>query len=396
MLLTDLLKVATLQIYRKKRRYKGVLIGITLGIAGFVTILTMGDSVETDLGYNLELLGSATIVKASWELERSAKWHHGEYTEKDVEDLRKIPSARYVAPLVWSNQLFSANDRKFRARLMGVENVFFDCIHLPLAEGRAISDDDVQYRRSVCVIGAKVIENLFPDHPAPIGKQLSVGGHRFTIVGIIGGVEDPGFLESVLIPLTVARSRFPNMHAIRDIYVRAETWNDVDYIYQTVGQMLRNNKPGYADAIVVKAYPERIRTIQQAVLLVKIFISAALAITLALGGLGIMNVMLAAVRERTTEIGLRKAVGATQSSIMSQFLLESVVVSMVGSFFGIIVGFISVEILKRVFGTVPDYRLFVLSLIGGVAFGAALGIISGYLPAKKAGKLDPAEAMRFE
>ncbi|HMK36770.1 MAG TPA: FtsX-like permease family protein, partial [Desulfomonilaceae bacterium] len=138
------------------------------------------------------------------------------------------------------------------------------------------------------------------------------------------------------------------------------------------------------------------KTIQNAVLLVKLFLYAALAVTLLLGGLGITNVMLAAVRERTTEIGLRKAVGATESMIMSQFLLEAVSISLVGAVCGIAFGSASVEILKKVFGTVPNYSVFILSLVCGVGFAGLLGVASGFMPAMRASSLDAAEAMRFE
>ncbi len=396
MLFSDLLKMSTLQIYRKKRRYKSVLAGIALGIAGLVTVLTMGDSVESDLGYNLELLGSATIIKAAWDFDRSNRWHHGQYFEKDVEDLRRIPGVRSVSAIVWTGQTVTANNRKFNLRLMGVDSGFFDTIHLPMAHGRRLSDTDVNNRRSNCVIGKKIIENLYPDDPAPIDKYLSIAGQLFKIVGIIGGVEDPSFLDSVLIPFPVARSRFNNMYSIKDIYIRAENWNMVDSVRRQAESALKSNQPGYADAMNIQSYPERIKTIQHAVLLVKLFLYAALGVTLILAGLGITNVMLSAVRERTTEIGLRKAVGATEGMIMSQFLFESILISLIGATIGILLGSMSIEGLKTVFGTEPNYRVLLESLIGGVIFAFLLGTLSGYLPAKRASRLDPAEAMRFE
>jgi putative ABC transport system permease protein len=146
----------------------------------------------------------------------------------------------------------------------------------------------------------------------------------------------------------------------------------------------------------VRYFPERIQTIQNAIMLVKIFIYTSLVVTLLLGGLGITNVMLGAVRERTTEIGLRKAVGATEEMIMKQFLLESVTISLMGAAIGMVIGFISVELLKGVFNTVPAYNVLFASIIGGVIFGVLLGVASGYLPARKASRLDPSEAMRFE
>jgi len=180
------------------------------------------------------------------------------------------------------------------------------------------------------------------------------------------------------------------------MYVRAENWDAVAPLHTAMYELLKRNQPGYSDGIQIRYYPERIRTIQNAIMLVKMFIYASLVVTLLLGGLGITNVMLGAIRERTTEIGLRKAVGATEEMIMQQFLLESVTISLMGAAIGMVVGFLSVETLQGLFETVPAYSAFAASLAGGIIFGVLLGVASGYFPARKASKLDPSEAMRFE
>ena len=138
-----------------------------------------------------------------------------------------------------------------------------------------------------------------------------------------------------------------DMYHIRDIYVRAENWDVVKTVQEEALNVLIRNQPAYADAITVLYYPETLKTIQRTILIVKMFLYAALGVTLLLAGLGITNVMLAAVRERTTEIGLRKAVGATDGMIMSQFLMESVGISLLGAGLGIVLGIISVEILEN-------------------------------------------------
>lgn len=397
MLASDIIQISLRQLYRNRRRYRGVIIGIALGIAGLVTVFTMGDSVESDLAKNLEILGSATILKATWDYDRSTRWHHGQFYPKDIEDLSKLPNVRSVSPAVYRNALkISRNGDKMVGRLMGVEPNFFVTIYLPIVRGRSISDIDLQDRASVCVIGQTVTKNLFKDGSDPIGKKIFVAGHSIKIIGEIGGVEDKGFLETVLVPLTMARSRFDNLYEIKDIYLRAANWDSVVPLHRAMLDLLVSNQPGYSDGIQVRYFPERIQTIQNAIMLVKIFIYASLVVTLLLGGLGITNVMLGAIRERTTEIGLRKAVGATEEMIMQQFLLESVTISLMGAAIGMAVGFISVEVLKGVFDTIPAYRVFVFSLVGGMLFGVLLGVASGYLPARKASRLDPSEAMRFE
>lgn len=397
MLTTDLITISLRQLYRNQRRYKSVIIGIALGISGFVTVLTLGDSVESDLGHNLEILGAATIVKATYDYDRMKRWHHGQYYDRDIQQLRRLPGVKSVSPAVWNGSLhFAYGEKRVRGKLLGVPANFFKTIHIPVSKGRKISSSDDAQRRSVCVVGPKVIETLLPKGVEPIGQKMMVGGHTMRIIGIIGGVEDKSLLESVLIPMSVARSRIGGMYEIRDIYVRAKNWDVVPSLQRAMLQVLVNNQPGYSKGMEVKYYPERISTIKRAVMLVKLFLYAALAVTLLLAGLGITNVMLAAVRERTTEIGLRKAVGATERMIMSQFLLESVSISLMGAMVGILVGFASVEVLKRVMETTPAYEVFLASFAGGVVFSVLLGIASGYLPAKKASRLDAADAMRFE
>jgi putative ABC transport system permease protein len=397
MLSSDLIQVSLRQLYRQKRRYRSVIIGIALGIAGLVTVFTMGDSVEGDLGRNLEILGSATVLKAHFDFDRSTRWHHGQYTERDMEDIKKLPGVRTVSPTVWSwGHKMWFNQVTMSGRILGADETFFDTFYIPIATGRGITTADVQSRNSVCVIGKTVVEFLFKNGVDPLGKVIEISGHMFQVIGVMGGVEDRSLFETVIIPISVARSRIQGMYEIRDIYIRGANWDVVQPLQHEVLGVLARNQPGYADAMVVRTFPERVETIKRAIFLTKLFIYASLVVTILLGGLGITNVMLAAVRERTTEIGLRKAVGATERMIMSQFLLEAVTISLMGAGIGMFVGFISVEVLKRLLGTVPAYAVFAASLVGGVLFGVILGIASGYMPARKASKLDPSDAMRFE
>jgi putative ABC transport system permease protein len=396
--ITDLVRLSVRQIYRNKRRYRGVIIGISLGLAGLVTVLSIGDSVEQELGRNLELLGSATIVKATWDVYRTERWHHGEYYPRDIEDLKRLPGVLWVSPAVWSYkyQTSYGTSTPINCRLLGVEPNFFECIHLPVVSGRTIKDADVAYRKNVCVLGRTIITKLFGETTDPMGHNILVGGHLFQVIGVLGGVEDESFLETVLIPISVARSKFSAMYSIRDIYMRAENWDIVPRLQQDALRTLIRNQPAYADSIQVRYFPEGISTIKKTVLIVKLFVYASIAVTLMLGGLGVSNVMLAAVRERTTEIGLRKAVGATDGMIMSQFLTESVGISLLGAGIGMVIATVSVEALAKLFGTVPAYGVFIGSLLAGLLFGIVLGILSGLIPARRASGLDAADAMRFE
>jgi len=398
MFLEDLAKIALRQVFRNRRRYRGALIGTTLGIAGLITVMTVGDSVQDLLGMNLEILGSATIVKAQWQHRTAERWHDGEYSMKDVEDLRKLPIAFQVAPVVWMSPMTATYQRnkKTDVRLGGLEPSFFRVVHLPVRQGRSITNDDVEQKRHVCIIGDKVEKALLQGEGSPLGKIVTVQAVNFEVVGVSGSAEEAEFQDTILVPITVARSKIPNMRPIRHIYVRAKNWDLVPELHEQVSRVLRDNQPGYADNMMIAFYKERIDAIQRIVFLFKFFLYAAITVTLILGGLGITNIMLALVKERTTEIGLCKAVGATERAILQQFLCESLSVTLAGATGGIVLGFVAVEILKRVLSTAPSYVVFAWSVLAAVVVGVCLGVASGVIPARAAGKLDAVEAMRFE
>jgi putative ABC transport system permease protein len=395
MLLIDLLETSLRQIYRNKRRYKGAVIGTALGIAGLIVVATIGESVESAIGRNLEMLGSATIVKAAWD-HRSQTWHKGQYQESDVIQLRQLSGIMQVAPSTWkAREQIDFQKSNFKARIGGVEANFFETLHLPVAKGRSILPSDVKERRQVCVIGETIEKEFFPDGHA-IGNGILVQGLSFEIVGILGGTEDPEYMETVLIPLSVAKTKLRHMTEITDIYIRAIDWDAAPQVHQAVSSLLRRNHPGYAEAMQITYYADRISAIKTVVLIFKLFLYGAILVTLILGGLGITNVMLAIVNERTREIGLREALGATEPMIMRQFLCESLGVSLVGALIGIAVGIMMVQTLNSVIGTYANNSVFVVSILMAVAIGIILGVVSGLIPARRAGRLNAVEAMKFE
>lgn len=397
MLIADLLSISLRQIYRNKRRYKAALVGTALGIAGLITVVTMGDSVESMLGRNLEILGSATIVKCTWDFNGDRRWHQGEYTESDVEQLRRLPGVMQVSPALYRSQVKIVYRKKhFLATLLGIEPNFFETLHLPLATGRRITEEDVANFHQVAIIGQTLEKEFFGPNPHSLGKKIQLYGLSFEVIGVLGGAEDPAYMETAFVPISVVRSRVSGMNKVRDVYVRAMDWDTVGHLHKRVQELVKSRQPGYADAMVVNYYAERIAAIKTIVFIFKFFVAAAIMVTLILGGLGITNVMLAVVNERTTEIGLRKAVGATEKMIMAQFLCESLTVSLMGGAIGIACGFTAVELLEKLFETDTGLATFVYSVLASVAIAMILGVGSGMLPAARAGRLSAVDAMKFE
>lgn len=396
-MLQDLVKVALRQVLRNQRRYRGVFLSITLGIAGLVSVLTMGEAIEKKVAVNLELLGSATIIKASWDFDRKTRWHHGKFRPRDLQELRKLEGVVEATGFVRkAGQTFIHQHNKIQGQLMGVESNFFSTVHIALSEGSGITEEYVSSRAYACVVGSRLRDELFEGSDSPLGKTIGIEGKVFTVIGVLGGVENREYSRTLFVPISVAWEHYFGEPTISGIYVRAMNWRQVSHLRDEVLAVLAGKHPSSMDGLEVTYYPEKIRAITTIEFLVKFLLYLGLALVILLGGSGITNLMYLAVRERRVEIGLRKAVGATDEVILTQFLVESVATSFTGVAAGLALGFTIILMLWLSFDMIPDYRMMAAGTIGAFILGICLGVIPGLEPARKASRLEPAEAMRFD
>ncbi len=390
----DLLTMCWRLVLRNRRRYKAVMAGIALGTAGFIIIQTMGDSVERKLGDHLELLGEATVIRARWD--NVENYHPGEYTWDDVDMLRNIPDVKATAPIV--NQYLvpvQAGNMSWNAGLAGVDQEYWRTQTPHAAKGRLLGPSDVVGRKRVCVLGKDAVKYLF-NNTDPTGKSIKLLNENFEVVGALGGIQHGIIRRRIFIPITTAQSLFRGMNRINVVFMRVGDWNRVGPVRDQAMALLKARHKGYEDGIRVVHYPKRIEKVRGTVDLVKLFIYASLVATVLLGGLGITNVMLAAVQDRTREIGLRKALGAKQGVILLQFLTESVFISFFAGGAGVIIGSLGVQVLKGVLDVEVSGFVMISSISVGLAFTAFLGIASGLYPSVKASRMDSVSAMRFE
>jgi len=400
----DVMAISLRQIYRTRRRYAGPLMGGILGTAALIMVICLGHRIEMGIGSNLALMGSATLIKLNlnplspdYPLDDPREFH-----DDDLEVIRRIPGVALVTGSVYSwwpaDLTFTAmrHDREQRGvRILGAEEDFFRLGQVPIAEGRMINKEDVAKGRHVCVIGRALRDWLLESEDVPVGKPIYVGDLRVEVVGVLGEPDDDSLDETIFLPITVARSRLPYMRQIRRLTVQPTGLDVVETVSRQISQALKyRSNTSQCQVIYDK---ERIWICRNIIRTFKLFSYAAIATTLLLGTIGIANVTLAMVKERTTEIGLRKAVGATDGDIAWQFLFESLTVSVASSITGTIIGTcVVVAVTAFLWGTGFELRIYIIATLASAAFGCASGIASGVLPAWKASSLDPVTSMRFE
>jgi putative ABC transport system permease protein len=368
--------------------------GIAVGTAGFIVIQTMGDSVEKKMGEHLELLGEATVLKAYWENEDS--YHPGQFTMRDVARLKRIPHLLAVAPVVSLPQVNAVfKTTEWSPGLFGVDNQYWMTQSPTVLRGRLIGPSDVVGRKTVCVLGQDVVKYLF-EKSDPLGAYLKAGNLTFEVVGILGGIQHSDIRRSIFIPISTAQNLFHGLYRIQEIFLRVDDWNYVESAKNDAMNVLVSSHKGYENGIRVQFFPDRLQRVKSTVYLVKLFVYAALGVTIILGGLGITSVMLAAVQDRTREIGLRKALGAREGIILLQFLIEAVFISFLSGAIGVVAGFSLVQLLKGPLGVDVSPAMITVSIIGGLMFTVFLGVISGIYPSIRASRMDSVTAMRFE
>ncbi|MGO9116878.1 MAG: ABC transporter permease [Desulfomonilaceae bacterium] len=394
MKLDDLVTMCWFLVLRNRRRYKAVIAGIAVGTAGFIVIQTMGGSVEKKMGGYLELLGEATVMKAYWE--NTSNYHPGQYYMRDVAQLKAIPHVMAVAPVVSLPRIEAYfHTTKWAPGLFGIDQAYWLTQTPQLKTGRLIGPSDVVGRKNVCVLGEDAAKYLF-NNSDPVGRVMGVGNLSFEVIGTLGGLQGSDAKRSIFIPITTAQSLFQGLYWVKEIYLRVDDWNKVHGVREQTFNSLKTAHRGYEAGIRVLHYPHRIQKVSDTIYMVKLFIYAAITVTIVLGGLGITNVMLAAIQDRTREIGLRKALGAGERFILLQFLLEAIFISLFAGSIGVISGVFSVQMLKIALDVDISQMDLMTSIFQGVVFTVVLGVVSGMYPSVKASRMDSVTAMRFE
>jgi putative ABC transport system permease protein len=370
------------------------MLGVVIGVAAVVILVAIGSGAKQEVETEVEGLGSNIIIVVPGKFEFGAAPSVSRLTLADVDLLGRVVGDRNrVAVSIASGENVRVGQRSAFATVNGVnENVpnVFDRV---VARGDYITATDVDTRRRVAVIGASVAADLFPDVD-PLGRQVTIAGVRFRVIGVferIGSTFGVDRDAEVHIPVTAAQRLF-GVERIDGLAVKAPTADDVEPLQKKLVAALQDKYTGEEFSAVTQS--QILGTIGRILGLLTLVLSAIAAISLVVGGVGVSNIMLVSVRERTREIGLRKALGARQRDILLQFLIEAVLLCVVGGLIGIGLG-VGASLLIGAISPLPvDIAWWSPAL--AFAVSAAVGIFFGVAPARRAGRLDPVVALHTE
>jgi len=385
------MRVSMRQVMRHRRRYMGVVLAIALGVAGFLNIVTMSREVKKNFNENLDLIGGVTILRIYFDNQRSYRpqW----FREQTIAALKRLDGVKELSlTAIKHNSHTNFQGRIFSFPAMAVDEGFWQRNFWPLT-GKLFGLDAVTGHKREVVLGAELAKKIFGDTHIR-GKDLEINQEIYRVSGVLGGVTDSGLANSVFLPLTTAEDRFPGRLLADRLYLRCTTWDDVATVAAAIPGIVQSHQS--PEQLHVEVSWEALKRVQLLAWWIEFLIYLATSATFLLGGVGIWNVMMAAVTSRTREIGLKKAMGAEDRDILAQFLSEALCLSAGAALLGAGIGRIMMEILSRVIESRPPENLFLFGVTLAFLFAVVIGVGAGLYPSIRASRMEVVTAIRYE
>ncbi|HET9283274.1 MAG TPA: ABC transporter permease [Candidatus Angelobacter sp.] len=381
------------------------MLGIVIGVGAVIATVGLGQGAQQQVQNQIASMGTDMLFISAGSVNKGGIRLGGGATKTLVYDDMKaieqqVPTVAEAAPVSGSSVQVVADNQNWSTRITGTEPQYFDIRNWAFAQGGNFTQDDVNRASNVVVLGATVQQNLFGTSD-PTGTTVRIGNLPFQVVGVLQAKGQSGIGQDqddgVFVPITTLQKKITGQDWLQSIMVSA-TSQDASYAAQgQITALLRDRhriRPGQDDDFSVRNLADVAQLADESSKVMTLLLASIAGVSLIVGGIGIMNIMLVSVTERTREIGIRIAIGATESDVLRQFLSESLVLSSAGGLMGILFGVVSSITITKVLGW--SILISPMAVGAAVVFSMAVGIFFGFYPARKAAMLDPIEALRFE
>lgn len=401
----ECVKMAIDGMLASKLRTFLTMLGIIIGVGAVIAMVSLGFGMQEQVKSNISSMGSNLLIVMSGGRtasgQRLASGSGAKLTYDDAKAIEKsVEGIQYVSPGVQASYQLVVGNQNWTSQVEGSAPSIIDIRDYKILEGRMFSEKDMNARARVCVIGQTIVDNLFPDDN-PLGKIIRINKQPFKVIGTLSSKGQSAVGQDqddlVYIPLTTAMQRMMGTTSIRNITIQCTSENTIESAQSDIITLLRQRhriKEGDYDDFTVRNMSALMETMEETTGTITLLLAIIAAISLVVGGIGIMNIMLVSVTERTREIGIRKALGATYRNILLQFLIEAVVIGVSGGIIGTVFGIGVATILAKFAGW--QAIISVWAIIIAVVFSVGIGLFFGIYPAKKAALLDPIDALRYE
>ncbi len=402
---TNTFRLALRALARNKMRSALTMLGIIIGVGAVIAVVSIGQGAQYMVQQGIQAMGTNVVfIAAGSGRPGGIRVGYGGVKTLTIDDmkaiLREIPLIKEAAPSVNSRRQVIYGNQNWSTSVTGTTPNFFEIRNWSIQAGSVFSDEEVDLAANVCVIGTTVARNLFLDEN-PVGKTMRIGNLPFRVDGVleskgqnvIGQDQD----DAIYAPYTTVQRKISGITWVQ--FINASAISPVASVaaVNPITSLLRERhriRPGDDDDFFVRTQSEVANLMNQTQSVMTLLLGGIASVSLLVGGIGIMNIMLVSVTERTREIGVRMAVGATERDVQRQFLVEAVTLSMMGGAIGIFFGLVGSALISN-FLSWPTL-VSIKAIVTAAIFSAAVGIFFGYYPARKAAQLDPIEALRYE
>ena len=400
------IRIALRALARNKMRSVLTMLGIIIGVGAVIAMVALGQGAQqrvqeqiAAMGSNLLYVGSGTINKNGVHLGmgQTKTLVYEDYTAIT----RESPAVGQAAPGAGASAQLVFENSNWYTRITGTEPQYFDIREWPMQSGAPFTMDDVQTAANVAVLGQTVSQNLFGTAD-PVGQTIRINNLPFRVIGLLvpkgssaamGQDQD----DAVFVPITTLQKKMNGQTWLQWIMVSAKSKDETYAAQQQIEAILRDRhriRSGEEDDFFVRNMTDVADAAEQTGAVMTMLLASIASVSLIVGGIGIMNIMLVSVTERTREIGIRMAIGATEADVQRQFLVEAVVLSVIGGAIGIVSGLIATMLIPKLLHWAVSVSS--LAILVAVVFSVAVGVFFGYYPARKAARLNPIEALRYE